>query len=159
MTGSFLLNNNTVAYLIHGQPFTLKYQTQGCWFVVVSYNNGESFFKRLFFKKSQGVFESVTNVYNPEIRLWGIGWGVKKLFHHSLKINFFNPRTQFVRTLLPQLPPSPKIRVKRFSPNFLLPNIEIQESKPVLLNNQLTIHPYDDHKAYKDLRQAVTKST
>jgi hypothetical protein len=145
MTGRFLLNDNDLTYLIHGQVIKLEYQTTGCWFVVILYNNGESFFKRIFFRKKNGLFETVTNVYRPVIKLYGIGWGIKKLFHHKLHINFINTREQLVFSKTPELPPMPETNIRRLNDQIILPGINVKNAKhPLLLNNQLFINSYDD---------------
>jgi hypothetical protein len=158
MKASFLLNNHSVAYLIHGQPLSLKYETEGCWFVVISYKSEESFFKRFFFRKPNGVFETVTNVYRPGITMWGIGWGIRKIIHKRLKINFFNPKTQLVRPHTPQLPSIPSVRVRSAEARFSVPFVNLESQQPVFINNQLTIHSYDDHLAYKRIKVMATKN-
>lgn len=150
MKARFLLNDNVISYLIHGQPLKLKYQTEGCWFIVISYNNGASFFKRLFFRKANGIFESVTNVYSPEIKLWGIGWGIKKLLDHKLRINFFNTRTQMMYSQTPELKSTPAIGIRKQKSNIHFPSIDISKNRhPILLNNQLLILSFDDFMEYK----------
>ncbi len=150
MNGSFLLNDKQLAYLIHGQPLKLEYQTEGCWFIVISYNNGASFFKRLFFRKANGIFETVTNVYSPEIKLWGIGWGIKKLLDHRLRINFFNTRTQMMYSQTPQLKQTPTVGIRRLKNKIHFPSVRINNKiQPLLLDNQLVIQSYDDFKGYK----------
>jgi len=150
MNGRFLLNDKELAYLIHGQPLKLEYHTEGCWFIVISYNNGASFFKRLFFKKANGIFETVTNVYSPEIKLWGIGWGVKKLLHYRFCINFFNTRTQMILALTPDLRPMPAVSVRRYSNKIQFPRVKINTGvMPSLVNNQLHIQSYDDFTGFK----------
>lgn len=150
MNGRFLLNDKELAYLIHGQPLKLEYHTEGCWFIVISYNNGASFFKRLFFKKANGIFETVTNVYSPVIKLWGIGWGVKKLLHHRFRINFFNTRTQMMYSKTPDLKSMPTVGVRRYRSKIHFPSVEVNTGlQPLLVNNQLHIQSYDDFMGYK----------
>lgn len=150
MNANFLLNNHGVAYLIHGQPFCLEYQTEGCWFVVINYNNGESFFRRPHFRKANGKFETVTNYYSPEITVWGIGWGIKRLFYKRLKINFFNPITQTIKTHTPDLPPMPAFGVR--SPRMQINQQPVRikaASQPRLLTKEMNISQYDDYSTYK----------
>lgn len=150
MNARFLLNDNVISYLIHGQPLKLKYQTEGCWFIVISYNNGASFFKRLFFRKANGIFETVTNVYSPEIKLWGIGWGIKKFLDHKLRINFFNTRTQMMYSQTPELKSTPSIGIRKHKSYIHFPSIDTSKNRhPILLNNQLLIQFYDDFMEYK----------
>jgi hypothetical protein len=164
MEGQFLINNNTIANLIHGQPICLQYQTTGCWFVVIAYDNGDSFLQRFFFRKpnskilfrpwffrkASGKFESVTNVYSPEITMWGIGWGIKKLFNRRLRINFFNTVTQTVVAHTPTLPTMPEFRVN--SPKVqIYPQIVTIKSaiQPRILNTEINTTAYDDYSNYK----------
>jgi hypothetical protein len=150
MKGDFLLNDHDVAYLIHGQSLRLEYQTEGCWFVVVAYNNGESFFRKLHFRKSEGVFESVTNKYNPSITMWGVGWSIKKLFHKQLQINFFNTRTQTIRSHTPELPAMPQFHVESPSIEFHPQPVKVRSAvQPRLLANEININTYDDYSTYK----------
>lgn len=150
MEGQFLINNNTVAYLIHGQPLCLQYQTTGCWFVVIAYNNGDSIFKRLIFRKPNGKFESVTNVYSPEITMWGIGWGIKRLFNKYLRINFFNTVTQTIVAHTPTLPVMPELSV-------CFPRLQVHQQfvrvksarQPRLLKTDFKTIAYDDYSNYK----------
>jgi hypothetical protein len=41
-------------------------------------------------------FKSIANAYNPNITVWGIGWGIKPLLHKKLNINFLNTIEQKV---------------------------------------------------------------
>ena len=144
MQGKFTINKNEVSYLIHGQPISLEYETEGCLFIIILYNNGGSFFKRISFQKSKGVFLTVTNVYSPILKIWGVGWGVKKIFQFKFKINFFNTLTQLVRTHTPQLAQPPSMKVKRVYPFFTPSKIQLEVSQPYLINNQFIIHSNDD---------------
>jgi hypothetical protein len=94
MEGRFLLNGNSIAYLIHGQSFELQIKAIGCLFVMIHYEDGESRFWNWYIRSTATVFKSITNVYRPVIRVWGVGWGIKKLLHKELKINFINVKEQ-----------------------------------------------------------------
>lgn len=169
MEAQFLINNSTIAYLIHGQPLCLQYKTTGCWFVVVVYDDGKSFkqrfleklflrkpntkynYRRRFYRKANGKFDTVTNYYSPEITLWGVGWGFKKLFHKRLRINFFNPLTQTIRSLTPELPPMPELEVQQPKVFFKTQYVAIKSAvQPRVLANTMNILTYDDYSNYKE---------
>ena len=150
MNANFLLNDHGIAYLIHGQPFCLEYQSEGCWFLIINYNNGESFFRRPHFRKPNGKFNTVTNVYSPEITVWGVGWGIKRLFYKRLRINFFNPLTQTIRAHTPDLPAMPAFGVR--SPRMQINQQPVRikaASQPRLLTKEMNISLYDDYSTYK----------
>jgi hypothetical protein len=89
MEGKFSINGNQVAYLIHGQPVSLNYEINRCWFVLLIHDTGRGFFRKFHFKRSKGVFETVSNVYSPTIRLVAFGLGIRR-FKFDLEINFIN---------------------------------------------------------------------
>ena len=99
MEAKFLLNGNEIAYLTHGQPFRLEIDATGPWFLVIHYDKGGSWFERWSFRKPRTVYESVTNVYRPHIRVWGVGRGVRRLLHRKLNINYVNVLWQKMRVL------------------------------------------------------------
>ena len=168
MEAQFLINNETIAYLIHGQPLCLQYETKGFWFVVIVYDDGKSFkqrfleklflrkpntkynYRRRFYRKTNGKFDTVTNYYSPEITLWGIGWGIKKLFHKRLRINFFNPLTQTLRSHTPELPIMPEFNVH--SPKLQVHQqfVRVMSARqPRLLKTEFNTIAYDDYSNYK----------
>ncbi len=89
MEANFLLNNNQVSYLIHGQPFSLKYEVFGCSYVLIIYKSGNSYFNNFKIKRSTGEFTSITNSYNPNIRFISLD-GKFNFIDFKLKINFIN---------------------------------------------------------------------
>ena len=89
MEANFLLNNNQVSYLIHGQPFSLKYEIHNCKYVLIVYKSGESFFNNYTIKRSRGEFTSITNTYKPNIRFISLD-GKFNFIDFRLKINFIN---------------------------------------------------------------------
>jgi hypothetical protein len=101
MEGRFLLNGNSITYLIQGQPFELLIQGIGCRWVVIHYADGASLFWNWHIRRADTVFRSTTNIYRPLIRVWGIGWGIRKLLHKHLHINFMNVREQDLRPNAP----------------------------------------------------------
>ena len=168
MEANFLITNNTIAYVIHGQPLCLQFKTTGCWFVVIVYDDGKSFkqrfleklflrkpntkynYRRRFYRKANGKFDTVTNYYSPEISVWGVGWGIKQLFHKRLKINFFNPITQTIRAHTPELPDMPDFSVRSPKIQVHQQHVRVKSaSSPRLLNADLNITAYDDYSNYK----------
>ena len=89
MEANFLLNNNQVSYLIHGQPFSLKYEILSCKYVLIIYKSSKSFFNNYKIKKSSGEFTSITNTYKPNIRFISLD-GKFNFIDFKLKINFIN---------------------------------------------------------------------
>jgi hypothetical protein len=159
MEGQFLINNNTISYLIHGQPLCLQYQIQGCWFVVISYNNGDSFFRKFYFRKPIGKFESVTNVYSPEISLWGIGWGIKKLFYKKLRINFFNTVTQIMYPKTSGLPAMPDFDVIRQNIVVKTPPVAVRlTTSPRFIANAMSVNAYDDYSTFKENKPSTNSN-
>jgi hypothetical protein len=117
---------------------------------VINYNSGESFFRRPYFLRPNGTFESVTNVYSREITVWGIGWGIKKLFHKKLKINFFNTRTQNISTHTPDLPTMPVYQIHSPQLKVRTKPVNIRSSvQPRLLSKEININTFDDYYTYK----------
>jgi len=91
-------NGNKTAYLIQGQAFVMNFHFTRCLFVLVYYNNGKypdgrfhfnKFWNKISFRSTKGTFESITNVYHPEIKFFTFGYGIK-IHRLVLKINFFN---------------------------------------------------------------------
>lgn len=144
----FLLNNNQVSYLLHGQPFNLEYEIYGCERVLIIYDNGESIFKRYKIKKSIGTFSSITNAYAPRIRFIGLTAGLKHI-DFDLHINFMNVRPV---DLTIQLSKPSSISIPDIKPhNYLLRKPVFPESsisRMQLVNNKLIIKPYDDLSEY-----------
>lgn len=144
----FLLNNNQVSYLLHGQPFNLEYEIDGCDRVLIIYDNGESIFKRYKIKKSTGTFSSITNTYAPRIRFIGLTAGLNHI-DFDLHINFINVRPVDLTIQLskPSSTSIPDIRPHNYKlrkPVFPESNI----SRMQLANNKLIIKPYDDLSEY-----------
>ena len=144
----FLLNNNQVSYLLHGQPFNLEYEIDGCSRVLIIYDNGGSIFKKYAIKKSNGIFSSITNAYAPKIRFIALASGIKHV-DFDLRINFMNVKSVDMAIQLPK-PASieiPEIKTQ----NYILRKPAFPESKIShiqLVNNKITIKPYDDLSEY-----------
>jgi hypothetical protein len=94
---SFILNNNAVNYLIHGDLFSYKYEIPAAWFVIIRYereltHNFERlkwWKKKYYLRKNKGVFETYTNAYSPKIEFYCFGLGFWKITK-SFKVNFVN---------------------------------------------------------------------
>ena len=150
MNASFTLNNSEVAYLIQGQQFRLTINGSDCLFLLVKYDNGASKFKKFYFKKRNCSFQSVANVYNPKITVYGFGWGIKTLLQTSLKVNFINTRPQYVRAQTPDLATQSNLNISKL-------NIEItkqsfahrQEHTISVQNKNCVISDYDNLEQYK----------
>jgi len=71
-------DGNKTAYLIQGQEFVLNFHFTKCLFILVYYNNGKypdtrfhfnKFWNKISFMSPKGAFQSITNVYHPDIIL------------------------------------------------------------------------------------------
>ena len=91
-------DGNKTTYLIQGQEFVLNFHFTRCLFILVYYNNGKypdtrfhfnKFWNKISFMSPKGAFQSITNVYHPEITLITFGYGFK-IHRVALKINFLN---------------------------------------------------------------------
>lgn len=150
MNASFNLNNSEVAYLIQGQQFKLTINASDCLFLLVKYDNGASKFKKFYFKKRNCSFESVANVYNPKITVYGFGWGIKKLLETSLKINFINTRPLFVKAQTPELIPQTHVNISKQKIEIAKQCFAlIQEQTISILNKDFVISDYDNLEQYK----------
>jgi hypothetical protein len=150
MNASFTLNNSEVAYLIQGQQFKLTINASDCWFLLVKYDNGASKFKKFYFKKRNCSFESVANVYNPKITVYGFGWGIKTLLQTSLKINFFNTTPQYVRAQTPDLAPQSNLNIIKQNIEIAKQSFAIQQEHTLSIQNKYcVITDYDNWKEYK----------
>jgi len=150
MEGRFLLNGNSIAYLIQGQSFELQIKAIGCLFVMIHYEDGESRFWNWHIRSTDTVFKSITNVYRPVIRVWGVGWGIKKLLHKALKINFINVREQdldiqFRPAFNPPQLTKKNTDVKIESPDMRKPNVSMNSCH----NHVQLSEDSDDHHIYK----------
>lgn len=141
MKANFSLNNANVSYLIHGQYFRLEYKITSCWFCIFLYENGESLIKRVYFKKSFGLFENVTNAYKPNLKIISFGKGIK-IFKFDLKINFFNTKPTELNLNPIKSPEIAQLNLKLRLPQFQMPffkknkSIEfIIENKSIIINN------------------------
>ena len=158
MTARTLLNGEPVSYLIHGQPFTLEIEAEGCLFLVIRYDSGRSPLHRWAVRRWKTLFRSVTNAYRPDIRVWGVGWGVRKVFEKSLHIHFINVLNQDPLLKTPQ--PLPFRHPAIAAPDFeaARPHLRIAMTKPAfrfpgpmktnIKSFRMTL--WDDWRSFKD---------
>ena len=144
----FSLNNSSIAYLIHGQYFRLGYNINNCWFCFFIYDNGESFFKRTYFKNNTGVFENVTNAYNPNIKIIAFGLGIK-IFRFKLKINFINSKPPEIEINALNTPEPAQMKTKHKLPEFNLPKFTKSKDIDFLIDKKTII--INDHKELDQL--------
>ena len=94
---SYILNNNAVNYLIHGDLFSYKYVIPAAWFVIIKYeselaHNYERlkwWKKKYYLRKNKGIFENHTNAYSPKIEFYCFGYSFWKITK-NFKVNFVN---------------------------------------------------------------------
>jgi hypothetical protein len=139
MTANISINNSGTssstkeyAYLIHGQYFRLDYKISNCWFCIFLYDNGESFFKKLYFKKCIGIFENITNAYKPNFKIFAFGSGIK-VFRYNLKINFINSKPSEIEVNRIKKPKAVHMDIHFKLPQFSLPSF----NKSKTINFQL----------------------
>ncbi len=137
MEANFLLNNNQVSYLIHGQPFSLKYEVFGCSYVLIIYKSGNSYFNNFKIKRSTGEFTSITNTYNPNIRFISLDGRFQSIYF-KLKINFINcvPFDLYINYKYPLLLKNVFIKKNNFKVNFPI-SYNIKTQKVNLINNNI----------------------
>ena len=118
-------------------------------FLIFFYDNGSTFFKRLYFRKSSGVFENVTNCYKPKLKIYCIGFGIK-VFEFNLKINFINCKPPLIFTKTLKKPKMPLVNIKNQIPQITSPKfIRRDLSNLQLINTPLIINNYNDLEVFK----------
>ena len=128
MRAQFLLNGEDKAYLIHGQPLEFEIKAERCLFLLIHYAGGNGLFRRWSLRRPHTRYRSVANCYATRLRVWGIGWGIRRLIDLPLHINFFNLIDIRMRchTAAPERVMSPDINtspVQIDSPNCRLASI------------------------------------
>ncbi len=128
MSSMIKLNeSDSVNYLIHGQDLTLDFQFSSAFFVCIHYNpvphtskfRKGSFwwFQRLHWFRRNGVFQSKVNVYYPQLTMYVIKWGVKKI-SIPLMVDRVHIKKNLPTVHLPalnkKLPSMPTLRVAGF---------------------------------------------
>lgn len=94
MNAQFSFDGKPVAYLLHGQEFSLNIAANSCWFLLIRYHSGQGI--KWSIRRPTCHFKSIANAYNPNITVWGIGWGINTLIHKKLNTNFLNTIEQKV---------------------------------------------------------------
>ncbi len=94
MNARFSFEGKQVAYLLHGQEFSLNIAANSFWFLLIRYRSGQG--SKWKIRRSTCHFKSIANAYNPNITVWGIGWRISTLLHRNLNINFLNTIEQNV---------------------------------------------------------------
>ena len=135
MKADFSLNNSEITYLIHGQYFRLNYKVSRCLILIFLYNNGESIFKRIYFRKSSGVFENITNAYNPNLKIFAFGRGIN-FFKFRLRINFIYSKPPKVEVNPINCPEVAKINTNLKLPQFRLPQFQQNQFIGLKINNK-----------------------
>jgi hypothetical protein len=163
MKAKFLLNDSQISYLIHGQPFKLGYEINKCLFVVIIYREGISSFRKFQFRKSSGVFENLTNSFDPSIKILAFGLGFK-IFNFDLNINFINCKSPQLSIPTFINPSSCELHIRdkapffnlfKFSNNIFFKDIFVQ---PIhIKENQLSLSDSDDFKDFKEAYLLKTK--
>ena len=90
MKAQYLLNGENIAYLIHGQPLEFEIKGRGCLFLLIEYDDGTGFLRRWSIRRPHTHYRSTANCYAPRFKVWGIGWGIRRLIDLPLHINFVN---------------------------------------------------------------------
>ncbi len=100
-------------------------------------------YKKIYFKKSKGKFENLTNSYNPNLKIIALGRGIK-VFRFRLKINFINSKPPEIEVNPIRKPEVAKIDIHYKLPKFSLPSfnkskdINLQLDKKTLIINDHT---------------------
>jgi hypothetical protein len=100
-------------------------------------------YKKLYFKKTKGKFENLTNSYNPNLKIIALGWGIK-VFRFRLKINFINSKPPEIEVNPIKKPEVAKMDIHFKLPKFSLPSfnksrdINLQLDKKSLIINDHT---------------------
>jgi hypothetical protein len=94
-TFSATLDQQEVAYLIHGQPFNLNFSVNGAAYVLIYYRPPVRgmWWNRFRITKAVGVFSSITNANSPHLHFFAFGSFVSlipKKFTLLLRVNFLN---------------------------------------------------------------------
>lgn len=100
-------------------------------------------YKKIYFKKSKGKFENLTNSYNPNLKIIALGWGVK-VFRFRLKINFINSKPPEIEVNPIKKPAVAKMDIHFKLPHFSLPSFNKTNDINLQLDKRTII--IDDHK-------------
>jgi hypothetical protein len=157
MNAFFTLNGEDISYLLHGQSFRLGIKAEGCWFLLIRYDSGLSFFRRWSIRRPVCVYQNVTNAYRPHLQVWGVGLTVRCLMHRDLNINFLNVRQQDLAIHAISRPffPRMSVRLRRLTPMVSVPrliNTAFGQKTPSLSHirgQNLSFRKHDDYTSFK----------
>lgn len=90
----------------------------------------KKFYKKIYFKKNKGIFENLTNSYNPNLKIIALGFGFK-VFRFRLKINFMNSKPPEIEVKPIKKPFVAQMKNHLKLPQFSLP--AINKSKAINL--------------------------
>jgi hypothetical protein len=94
MSYSLLFNKQKINFFIQGQDLNISFIFRNTFFVIILYKKEKNislfqFYKYIFFRKSVGFLETVTNIYNPNIYFIPIGFN-PMIVKRKLNIKFLN---------------------------------------------------------------------
>ena len=103
----------------------------------------KKFFKKIYFKKTKGKFENLTNSYNPNLKIIALGFGIK-VFRFKLKINFINSKPPEIEVNPIKKPVAVHMDIHFKLPQFSLPSFNKSQTIHFQLDkNTIKIN---DHK-------------
>jgi hypothetical protein len=94
MSYSLLFNKQKINFFIQGQDLNISFIFRNTFFVIILYKKEKNislfqFYKYIFFRKSVGFLETVTNIYNPNIYFIPIGFN-PMIVKRKLNIKFLD---------------------------------------------------------------------
>lgn len=94
MSYSLFFNEQKINFFIQGQDLNISFIFRNTFFVIILYKKERNisifqFYKYIFFRKSVGFFETVTNIYNPNIYFIPIGFN-PMIVKRKLNIKFLD---------------------------------------------------------------------
>lgn len=94
MSYSLFFNKQKINFFIQGQDLNISFIFRNTFFVIIIYKKERNislfqFYKYIFFRKSVGFFETVTNIYNPNIYFIPIGFN-PMIVKRKLNIKFID---------------------------------------------------------------------
>lgn len=112
----------------------------------------KKFYKKIYFKRSKGVFENATNSYNPNLKIIALGLGYK-VFRYKLKINFINSKPPELEVNAINTPEVAQMNIHFKIPKFKLPVINKSKDIDFQLDKQIIII-----NSHKDLDKTILDS-
>ena len=94
MSYSLFFNKQKINFFIQGQDLNISFIFRNTFFVIIIYKKERNislfqFYKYIFFRKSVGFFETVTNIYNPNVYFIPIGFN-PMIVKRKLNIKFID---------------------------------------------------------------------